>query len=605
MNEPAFDEVTKKIKKLSAAIEHLYLDMDRGTEAKLLCHDALEDCENAKDRLGISKPIIAIIGEKNSGKSAFCQSFIIDSNKKEQIKSGLGNGNATVKVQWIGAEKPKKLNVNHEVWNYVNSDELKNLGKEYVLVDVPGFNDISDEAQIAAKSILKYVSVVILMANWDSGLELDSVSHYLRLAQGAYIIPFINDAQIISRPKSEGQDEILRYKNRLNKLLGEKNVANPVYVGKWTAMPSDKQNEAKEKAEEAFEVALRSAIQNYPITGHAVYFRRYEQLKASLESLLHDEINNVSNAYNVLLEEERNTVSELAKALTGKQQHFEKGLRIRLLTAVADNCSRKYFPFKSFLNILAITSGAWGRLTMTLAGSIPSLAMVIFQTGKNIKSLTSIKKDLRVSLSELMDSTLKTRLSEGNINFFKRVHKQSLDEKIRLDTDTITIINASDIYDIELTVNSMIEDNISKNLDKMVSLNVIAIAAMAVWIFLAIGPVISIYGSYIAANISSISSLGSNAMNFPNPGFSTILFSIILIFFPVLLLAMMALGITVNRKLIKTITYDVTNGIESYFTNTINSSIRTSDNQILVLRRNVSLILNELTVDKTKHKGSI
>ena len=43
-------------------------------------------------------------------------------------------------------------------------------------------------------------------------------------------------------------------------------------------------------------------------------------------------------------------------------------------------------PYRSLMATLAATVGAWDKLILSLAGSLPSLAMLLLQTGKNIKT---------------------------------------------------------------------------------------------------------------------------------------------------------------------------------------------------------------------------
>ena len=595
MNEAAYEDVFKKITNLQQSISHLYSETDSGQQAIQLCQKALEDCEYTKERLRFSKPIIAVVGEKNSGKSAFCQSLLKNNQKKESIKSGYGSQNATTKVQWFGSERPKKLDAELEEWNHVDSSDFKNPESEFVLVDVPGFNDISSEAQVAAKSIMKYVSVIVVMANWDSGLELESVGQYLNLAHGAYVVPIISDAQYGSRPNKEQKEEIQAYKNRLMRLLGKDKISEPVYVPRWTALPVDKQLKAKAEAEKNSEMALNLAIKNHPVTNQIAYYRCYEQLRANLESLLQEELSSLSNAYRDLKVSEKNMIVQLTRSITGTDTQLQKGLRLRILVTIAESCSGKYFPFKSFLSLLAITSGAWDRLTMSLAGSLPSLAMVIFQSGKNVNSLTSQKEEARHGLSELLDSSLKCKLEEENSKFYSIVSRQSSYLHLESEIEKTTMIRDSDISNIEITVDQIINGKIKSNLGRMHIMNTIAKVAVVVWLFLAAGPVLAVYGSYIAANVQSIFSMGSSLSEFTSLTFSTLLFSLIVIFLPVFILAMIALSSTATDKMILTIATEVSKDIEKHLVQMIESAINSSENEVLALRRNASLLIDELS----------
>ena len=571
-----------------------------------VCERTISDLNDIRDNRGLDETIVAVIGHKNAGKSFFCQSVLKNQNDIDKVKTGSTTRYSTTKLLWIGASKPKRLNSDLEEYLDVEKENLVTFKKPYVLVDVPGFNDINAEAQNIAHKIIAIASVVVLVVKWDNGFDLDSQFRYLSHGNGLTIIPVIVDHKFGYREEQEAKEQSLKFEAELRKRFGHDRVSQAVYVPQWGTYPIEEQTYYKNKAIELNQMILKKALDAKQVERSFIAHTLYSKTLILLRERMQSVIQNIHPSYDALKQKEAATVTELTTRLTGSDDAFEYGIRVRMMSKVVEKTSRSYIPFRSIMGLLSITSGAWDKLTLSFAGSLPSLAMVLFQSGKNVKNIHEHKTQIRKNLSDHLDDVYQRNLNTAQHDFISAlnnynqqvIEKESINWQDLKNTDKQLIL-------LENIADEQINENIEKEVGKAKLVNAIGLIATFIFMILLLGPFTSIYNQYISTGFSSFLFGGVVWQDFPAPSFSMISFSLLLSVIPVFILGVIAMSITVRKSVVSNCASESKKSIKLKFSFFIEESMERFYAKSFEKRKNFEFINNLISNVDKKNKNDI
>ena len=591
----AVSHFEQKIRDLQGAIERIWGHAGEGVAFLDACARASEDLEDIHGQRGLSVPVVPVIGNKNAGKTTFCKALLTASAAHDQLPTGLDRGAATTRVTWIGPIRPERLDEEAEAWIPVLKEEMFDPGSPYMLIDVPGFNDAHPSAQAAAKRILPMASVVVLVASWESGLELESLGTYLALGGGATVVPVVVDDAFLARSTESAQRELARFRDRIRFANPDSEVGEPIHLPRIDSVPPEERERMSELFIERIHEALGEALR-LPRADPAHLARvRYERLLDELHRGMAPFLDWVGPNHDRLLREENEAVRGVVRELLGNRQELTAGIRARLMTRVAQSCPSHWFPFRALLGLLALTAGAWDRLVLALSGSLPSLALVLFQSGRNLKLLQQRQDSARTALLERIAIMLKERIADPHRIFVRAVRAATSEHSENI-VETVPEYRLEGLYAMEARAQAIVDENVDRVALRPALLGVIGGVSTVVWVTLSLGPLWAVYGQFLSASGAVLSGVAVPAWDaFPAPSFSMLFATVLLVIAPVFVLAMLALGLTIRAKVVNSCADHIQKATHEAFVDLMENGLVGSSSDA-PLHKAVTLIRREISV---------
>jgi hypothetical protein len=408
-----------EIRRLAECLELLF---GRSAEGRILvarCSEALDELESFSDGRGIDSTIIAVLGAKNSGKSWLCRLLVKDEASRERIPSGETSKFATEKATWIGPDTPPALEPEHELRIAMRPDALVDLGTNYTLLDLPGYNDASIPAREAALKALRGAPLRVLVTS-SATLGDESQFAFLEKSDGTRILPVVVDDDH-PRLEMEGSGELTALAERIRRHCPHAEVQDPVVVPHVLHAPGEALSKIR-LAEDRLFPSFRQILAGAPLDESVIGNVVIERLRRDLAGDLREFVRRVLPAYADLELAETGLAAELAAKILGPDPQLQAGLRMKMRLLALARTPGWFFPFRTFSGLFAITAGAWDRMAFALAGSLPSLALLVFQTTRNTKRLAEMKDEVRTALARRLESLARDDLGDRNRIFIRSIN---------------------------------------------------------------------------------------------------------------------------------------------------------------------------------------
>lgn len=580
-----------RIETLKGAIETVWGDTDEGIRYLAACARASADLNDIEDQRGVLEAVVPVVGTKNAGKTTFCQLLLNDSHIAGQLRAGYLRADATTSLTWLGATKPARMDPQVETWVPLSRQQLFDAGRPYMLVDVPGFNDSQPAAREAALRIMAMASVIVLVVSWET-MDIESLKTYLRYSGGATIVPVLVDDAFQGRPQDQAEREMASLRKRLEADVPLANVLDPIRVPRISAAPAEEQNNLRNVATAHAREAIQRALTVAGRDSAALARARYDKLLLELEPGVQPFLNRVKPHHESLLKREKAVVQEITPQLIGSREQLHAGVRARIMIRVAQSSPAYSFPFRQFLHLLAITAGAWDRLVLSLSGSFPSLALLLFHTRSNLRLLRKRQEESRTALLARIEETFNREIAEPHGIFVRSVRQSVHRNPVSEESGSAARYRLHGFPAIEALAQSIVERNVGRVPVKRGVLGVFALVAVLAWLALAMGPLFSIYGQYLSASAAAITT-GRYATweAFPIPSFGMFFVTAGLVFLPVFVLAMITLVTFVRGKTVEDCSSRIEQQIREEISGLIDTSLVTAFREedlkraVLVLRK--------------------
>jgi hypothetical protein len=408
-----------EIRRLADSVDLLFGKSPEGGILAARCHEAIEELESFADGRGVDSAIIAVLGAKNSGKSWLCRLLVKDEVSRERIPSGETSQFATVKATWIGPDAPPALDTEHEIRIVIRPDAMVDLKASYTLLDLPGYNDASIPAREAALKAVRGAPLRILVIS-SATKDVESQFEFLENSDGTRILPVVVD-DLYPDLENESPGELVAMAERIRRHCPHAEVLEPVVVPHVLHAPGETLAKIR-IAEERLFPKLRQIIAAAPADENVIGNVVIERLRRRLAGDLREFVRRVSPAHAELEKMESGLASELVAKILGPDPQLQAGLRMKMRLLALSRTPGWFFPFRTFSGVFAITAGAWDRMAFAMAGSLPSLALLIFQTAKNTKRLAEMKDDVRTSLARHLESMARDALADKNRIFIRSIN---------------------------------------------------------------------------------------------------------------------------------------------------------------------------------------
>lgn len=420
-----------EIRRLAESLELLFGKSQEGEVLSARCGDAINELTSFSDGRGMRSPAIAILGAKNSGKSWLCRLLVKNEAAREKIPSGEISKYSTEKATWIGPDAPPALDSEHEVRIALRGDDMIDLGLDYTLLDLPGFNDASIPAREAALKALCGVPLRVFVVSVAT-LGDESQFAFLEKSDGTRILPVIVDVDH-PRLEKEGAGDIRALAERIRHRCPLAEVLEPIVVPHIRHAPGEVAVKIRLAEARLFPV-LRQFIASPPVDEQVIGKVVIERLRRDLAGDLREFVKRVTPAHDALEAMEVGLAAEMVEKILGPDAQLEAGLRMKMRLLTLTRTPGWFFPFRTFLGLFAITAGAWDRLAFALAGSLPSLALLVFQTARNTKRLAEMKDEVKTALASRIETLARDELADANRVFIRSINA-SLPAEIRRSED--------------------------------------------------------------------------------------------------------------------------------------------------------------------------
>jgi len=537
-----------RAQRLSVALECLFGSREEGVVRA--CREVRDDLRDIRDRRGVDATILTVLGHKNAGKSTLCRLLVDDPAVRERISAGIGSAAATRRVAWIGPEAPSRPDPAVETFLYCEAAAMADLGAPYLLADIPGYSDGDEAARRVAVRILRMASTAIVVLSLEMA-EDEAGLLYLAHCDGARLLPVIVDDPGPDRVRdARFEAQCAAVRKRLAQACPASAVAAPVVIPKFDLLPPQARAGEAARARETVVTALRELLRETPADPDRLAANRYARFRRELAEGLAGFVARVGPRYDELVAREEEAAREIARRLQGSPAQFAAGVRLRLLSEAAAACPRLFFPYRTLLGLLALCAGAWDRLVLSGLGSLPSLAMVILQTGRNVRQLADARTGARAQLAQTATVLATESLAAEREGFLRSIDAS-------LGGDPAAVFATPPVPPVFEGLETL-ERRLSERIDAGVRrwraspwlINGFGLLATLGFAGLAAGPLWAVYHEFFAAWQGALEG-AARWSAFPAPSAGMLLATLLLLLAPVLFLAMLALALVSGRRRVR------------------------------------------------------
>jgi hypothetical protein len=397
-----------EIDKVASSIELLFGSSCEGKRLTDRCLQTRSEFEAIATRRGVTVVPIAVLGSKNAGKSWLCRRLVSDPANRARIPCGENREDATTSATWIGPSAPPEMDADHEIYLPMPAQAMVDLGRPYNLLDLPGYNDASIPEREAALRAIHGTPLRVFVVSSQT-MEDESQFSYLTQSDGVVILPVVVDNHFPGLAE-DGNADLTGLVRRLNNHCPRARIILPIVIPHTLHSPGGEE-ENTQRAEDILLPALRAALAEPEIDPALAIEASLDRFRVEIASDLRPWMDGIRPAYDELVAEESGLAAELVGKIIGTDTQLTAGMTMRMRMRAFASAPAEFFPYRTILGVFALTAGAWDRMAFAMAGSVPSLALLAFQTSRNVKNLGEMMSQAKETLSRRVEAMANERLS--------------------------------------------------------------------------------------------------------------------------------------------------------------------------------------------------
>ncbi|TVQ00403.1 MAG: hypothetical protein EA381_07600 [Planctomycetaceae bacterium] len=490
---------------------------------------------------------IAVVGATGQGKSWLIRQFVRSPRAIASIPSGNQLDEATERLVWVGPSPPADLDYRHEAFVYCDAEQQVPVGFPYVLVDTPGSTDDRSAIAHIARRALSLAGVLILIVRRDQ-LRSGKLSDLAVLSEGAIVIPVVN--AIRERDTSLPAD-IDDFTNRIARSAPTSVLAPVVLVNDFDLTDQSETAVAAKMIEEVSErIATQIARTGGPESRQGCRLSALDKrFRDQLTGLLDERLPGLTLSVQRLREVADALPAEIAQSLVGGGPTLRATIRSRLRAELLAETSSIWFPYRSLLGLLSLTSGAWDRLVLSLTGSLPSVIGTAWSGVRNFVADADRARELRDGLERRASALVSDRLGPPTTRFHRELKTlRSGGTGIDWNSPENVAADLAGIDALQETSQQIVDDQISRvAITRGCAVACCAMGTLAFWGLMS-GPIIALYRGYIGAGYETLSHLSGDLSVFPRADLSLLLTSLLLSLLPTGLFAMLVITGAQGRR---------------------------------------------------------
>ncbi len=526
------------------------------------CQHYAHDLANIQAGRGIDALLIAIVGAKGQGKTWAARQFVKDERLQCLLPSGDLSGDATTRLVWIGPMAPDGLDPTCEIYHPCPTERLAAIGQPYVLLDTPGQTDANEPAAKLAQQALSLAPLKLLIIARDQ-LRAAANLTIARQIDGAACIPIITSVEPDEMSDGEGAT-LLR--QDLRELRGQLELMAPHSRMMPELLIPDFEITGDEAA--AGEVFLRGVLDRFSDLGVAdgrlgnAQEQRAtaatERLKAQVSRQIHAELPQLLQAVEQLHRETRQLPERVLDTLLGSSTVLSTGVRIRLRARLVGDTSLVWFPYRTLMSTLHLTQGAWDRVVLAMAGSVPSLFGALASWARNVRQNREFNTEIQDGIRLRTQQQLEERLRPLCERFHQAVLKLRPRDERRHDNAQATGMRLSGIEELQNRSQHIFDAALDRHATPGWLVQVwAALGVTLFWMFMA-GPIVLIYREYFEASYHVLSGgVASRLEDFPHPSPALLFTSLLLSLLPLAIYCMVVLTLSLSRRKVERVTRQI------------------------------------------------
>jgi hypothetical protein len=501
--------------------------------------------------------LIAIVGAKGQGKTWVARQFLRNAQLQQQLPSGDLQDDSTILLTWIGETKPKQFDASQERFVQASRDELKEIGQPYTLLDTPGTTDGNLAASQIALASLSLAPIKLLVID-RTQLRAAANLNVARWIDGGVCIPIVTaiEPDEIDAAGSDSNSLAKDLRDLVDQLrLQSPNsqMHPPVLVPDFEITNDEKA--AGQTCATGILDALAKVFESGQPLASTAESRRIaadQRLRFQTTQLIHDRLPKLSMAVGDLTRATENLPEQVLESVLGSSSVLETGLRMRLRTRMISDTPLLFFPYRTVMGTLNLTQGAWDRLMLAMAGSLPSLFGAFASWAGNIRAGRSFALEIDEGLRKRAEQQIDSKVRPLCDRFHRTILRQQANADAAEETPE-TRIQFHGIDQLQTASREIFEDEIDTNAVPLWRLYFQALIGMLIFWTLMSGPVIIIYRDYLAASYQVFTGGGPSLTNFPHPTPGLLFTSLTLSIIPLAIYCMIVLTFSLRRRRIRQI----------------------------------------------------
>ncbi|MCU0712984.1 MAG: hypothetical protein MUC43_13065 [Pirellula sp.] len=531
-----------------------------------LCVQFRTQCESIVNSRGTDLPSLAIVGAKGQGKTWVARQFIKNASVAALLPSGVLSNEATTKMYWIGPHVPEGLDNQKEIYIPCQSESMIPLRQPYMLLDTPGITDDDRDAARIAKEAMSLSPVKLLVVRRDQlrGAILGSLALF---TEGAICIPVVNcvprlevnewNTESDCVPTESLAKDLETFKSSLQRLAPETRFLPPILVEDWEATGDE--GRASRRLQSLIYSRLASeSLESLAATRTNRLAAAEQRLKTKVAAVLHSQIPTLAQAMRRLQSEAESVPGQALEAVLGSPTILQAAIRSRMRAHFVTETGLIWFPYRTVVSVLGVTSGAWDRLLLSFAGSVPSIFGTFLAWAKNMRATSDANRELNEGIRQRIEQQLHDRLEPVQAAFYRSVSRIGGDRGLAKDHPEPSRLRLTGIEELQTQARTTFEWCVDRAQPSRWNLQLAGLVGCIIFWGMLLGPVLAVYKHYLLASVEAVtlksdnSSLESFHLN-PSLLFASLLLSL----FPLLIYSMIVFSIFQRSAKVKRIAQHV------------------------------------------------
>ncbi|MFO0939450.1 MAG: hypothetical protein U0930_01655 [Pirellulales bacterium] len=547
-------------KRIAEATQVVFGQSPIALQVQQACYQFEKEIENIQAGRGINALLIAIVGAKGQGKTWTARQLVFSEPIRQRLRSGDLRDDATSKLIWIGPAAPENIDPNNEIHYSCAASDLIDVGQSVVLLDTPGVTDANPLAAQIAKESLSLAPVKLLVIARDQ-LRAEANLRLARQIDGSICIPVITSVEPDEADDAELANDIRTLREQL------KLIAPGLQIIEELKIPDFEITGDEAKSAKVLQIQLLDRLKKCGITQGELRGTRDSRLQSAVTRLrtevtrlISQELPQLASAVEQLHREAEQLPIRVIESLLGSQQILETGIRIRLRTRLVSDTSLLWFPYRTVLSILNLTHGAWDRIVLALAGSVPSLFGALTSWAKNVRQSRDFSNEVRDGIRQRTQQQVEERLHPLCDQFHQAVMRlRPKQERISSYGDSVSRVRLLGMDQLQSRSQAIFDQSLDQHATSRWLIQVLAVIGFGIFWAMMAAPIFTLYRDYIHASWGVWSGEERVRIDeFPHPSYGLFFTSLLLSTLPLLIYSMIVLTISLGRQRIARIAGEIT-----------------------------------------------
>ncbi len=518
------------------------------------CRRYERDIQNIQNGRGINALTLAIVGAKGQGKTWVARQLVRDTRVKAAMPSGDLEADATKRLVWVGPMAPEGIHAEDEIYIPCQSSDMVELGQPYVILDTPGITDTHHRAAEIAAAALSLAPIKFMVIARD---QLRAAAN-LKIAagiDGSLCIPVISSVE-----PDEMQGETMAAQELANDLRALKDQlamrAPATQFVQEILVPDFEISGDEERSSRSLISQLSDRLATLDLGYLGLSSNRDNRIKsaqarlrAEVSKLIGEELPHLQAAVQRLNVETEQLPERVLESLLGSPAVLETGVRMRLRARLVSDTALLWFPYRTVMSTLNLTHGAWDRVVLALAGSVPSLFGALASWARNARQSKEFSLEIQEGIRQRTQRQVEERLKPLCDQFHRAVTKlRPRDDRAKLQEPPSQGMRLSGIDELQNRSQRIFDDTIARHAASWPVVQTWAAGgSLLFWLFMA-GPIVLIYREYFHASISALTGSEISLEKFPHPSSSLLITSVVLSLLPLTVFCMIVLTLMLSRR---------------------------------------------------------